>query len=354
MQILFVGNGNYKHKGSGYYNPERKIVNGLIRNGHNVYFFSDRDVARSSNIFGSSKTGKKQCNKDFITTCKNFAPDMILMCFADIITRETILTVRQILPNVKIAQFNVDPIFRDHNTNMLNSKLDLVDATFITTAGRALSKFHNDKGPVCFVPNASDSSIEWPKCFENDNQENDIFWAQRPSKHHSDSNPRIAIPSYLEQSGKVKIDYYGMNGKPALMSANYYKAINNCKMGLNLSVDKEYENSPISSDEERYLYSSDRIAHYVGSGLLTLCLRGNKIEEMFEEDKEMVFFDRKEELLEKVLYYKANPKKRMEIAYNGWKKQHEKYNEKLVANFITDVTMTRQLSQDYAWPTEFY
>ncbi len=36
MQILYVGNGNYNHRGARYYGPGLKIFNGLIRNGHNV------------------------------------------------------------------------------------------------------------------------------------------------------------------------------------------------------------------------------------------------------------------------------------------------------------------------------
>jgi len=58
MQILLVANGNYKHLGARYYEPQKKLYNGLVRNGHNVYFFSDRDDRQKRIVwkgFGTKK-----------------------------------------------------------------------------------------------------------------------------------------------------------------------------------------------------------------------------------------------------------------------------------------------------------
>ena len=66
------------------------------------------------------------------------------------------------------------------------------------------------------MPNPVDLSIEWPRCFEHSDQANDVFWALRAEKGTYPGYPRIELPLYLEKSGKVKIDYHGMNGKPAV------------------------------------------------------------------------------------------------------------------------------------------
>jgi len=161
---------------------------------------------------------------------------------------------------------------------------------------------------------------------------------------------------YLEKSGKVNIDYYGMNGKPELWNAVYYQAIENAKMGLNIShthlgTDFVHEKT---REEELYLYSSDRISHYMGSGLLILSTRDNKLEELFAEDREIVFFSSKEELLEKIMYFKDHDSERREIAGRGWEKSYASYNARLVAKYIVETTFGMPLSEDYAWPTQTY
>ena len=358
MHILFVADGNLKQRGARYHFTYRRLVNGFIRNGHNVYFMSDTDTARYGNIFRSSKLGWRYCNNVFIDTCNNFRPDLIVLGHADTIQSESLRKVKSFLPEVKIVQYNVDPLFSRHNVNMLKSNLSDMDATFVTTAGSILKRISHSNGVISYIPNPIDSSIEYPRCHERSDQKYDVFWSMRKIEkaRKREENPRVEFPLFLEKSEKVKIDYYGMNGKPELWNADYYQAIENAKMGLNLShsylgSDTVHNNT---TGDELYLYSSDRISHYMGSGLLTLSTRENKLEELFEEDKEMAFFSSKEELLEKVIYYKNNDNERREIAKRGWEKSHNCFNERLVAKYMLEVAFRLPLSEDYAWPTETY
>lgn len=352
MRILLVGNGNQKHRGGRYYDHAMKLYNGLVRNEHNVFFMSDRDIARSSTPFGVKAFGEKFCNQYFLDVCKNFQPEFILLVHADIITAESLAEAKKML-GVKIAQFNVDPIFRDHNMAMIRNKLDVVDATFITTAGAELKRFSNKNGFVAFTPNPVDSSIEWPKCYENAESAHDVFWALRPTKTVNLNDPRIGYPLFIEQSGKVDIKYYGMNGAPTLMNAEYYKRIAECKMGLNISVVGEIGGVDYARKEELYLYSSDRIAQYMGSGLLVFTTRDNSLEEVFAENQEAVFFDSKEELLDKIIYYKNNDDLRKKIATAGYEKSHKYLNEKLTTQYILESTLGLPLS-NYIWPVDKY
>ena len=354
MRILHVGNGNYKHDGEKFYDVGRKLNNGLIREGHNVYFFSDRDTARASNIFSSSRLSSGKCNDQFVKICENFQPELILLGHADIIKAESLKNVRDIIPDVKIAQFNVDIIFAPVNIASIKSKLDVVDTTFITTAGEALKKFSSEKGKVRFMPNPVDISMESIKCHEKDDQENDVFWALRATKGSFEGDPRIEYPLYLESSNELNVDYHGMNGKGELFGNDYYKAIANNKMGLNISVNRVNGDYPLADDAHIYIYSSDRISHYMGCGLLTFAAKRNRLDKMFVEDKEIVLFDSKEELLEKVLYYKKNDKARKEVAKNGYEKYHAEFNERLIARYIIESTFEQNYSYEYQWPTEAY
>jgi len=92
----------------------------------------------------------------------------------------------------------------------------------------------------------------------------------------------------------------------------------------------------------------------MGSGLLTLSTRDNKLDELFEEDREMVFFSSKEELLEKIMYYKQHDTERKAVARQGWEKYHNCFNERIVAKYMLEVAFRLPLSEEYAWPTETY
>lgn len=354
MQILYVGNGNLKHRGARYYDVGRKLVNGFTRLGHNVYAFSDRDTARAESILGSRKLGVKKCNVVFLQTCAQLQPDLIVLGHADIISHDSLVAARKMLPHVKIAQFNVDIVFLPHNVQMIQSKLDVVDSTFVTTAGDVLKRFSSPHGVACYMPNPVDASIESPRCFEHSDQPHDVFWAMRAGKVIRAGDRRVEYPLFLEKSGRVNIDYHGMAGKKGLFGAAYYKRIAQAKMGLNISSVDTRESEQSASDAELYLYSSDRLSHYMGSGLLTFATRDHKLEDLFEEDKELIFISSAEELLDKVLYYKKHDDARKRIAHAGWEKSHQRYNATIVAQYILDVTFGTEFTHSYAWPTERY
>ncbi len=354
MKILFVGNRNLKHCGARYYDSGTKIINGLIREGHNVYVMCDRDIARNHKILGIKSFGVKYCNEFFLKTCINFKPDMVLFHHADLITIETIKEAKSVLTHAKFAQFNVDIIFSPHNIENIKSKLPYLDASFHTTAGKALKVFSGYRAIISYIPNPVDSSIDTPKCHESSNQEYDIFWAMRVGKRTFKGDKRLEYPLFLEKNESVKIDYYGMNGRPLLFNAEYYQKISNCKMGLNISSNKTLDDSEVAKPEDLYLYSSDRISQYMGSGLLTFASRENSLHELFIEDKEIVFFDSKYELLDKIMYYKKNDSERKKIAAAGWQKSHTHFNERIISKYMVETTMQKKYSENYLWPIDKY
>jgi hypothetical protein len=354
MHILLVANGNYKFNGKRYYSVERLVHNGLVRNGHHVYFFSDRDVARASNIIGSSRWGAGRCNDIFLDTCRNFEPDFILFGHADLISMASLKAVRQMLPQVKMAQFNVDPLFRPNNVAAIVAKAPVMDATFVTTAGAVLNRFRGAGGPVTYMPNPIDASVHYPRCFERSDQPYDLFFAARPIASPIEDDPRADIPAFIAASQQIAIDYYGVNGRPQLYGRAHFRHIENARMGLNISSVRESPHDPRGTAEELYLYSSDRIAHYLGSGLLVLTTHDNRLEDLFMENTEMIFFKDKHDLLDKLVYFKSHDAQRQSIARAGWQKAHLHFNERLVAKYMVETTFRLPLSEPYLWPTTCY
>ncbi len=79
-----------------------------------------------------------------------------------------------------------------------------------------------------------------------------------------------------------------------------------------------------------------------------------KLEDLFEEDRELVFFSSDEELLAKVIYYKEHDEERRRIARRGWEKCHKYLNERLVAKYIMEITFEKPFSEEYIWPLDLY
>lgn len=58
MKILHIANFGFNKQGAHFYCTDRKISAGLIENGHFVYDFSFRDMARMGTIFKTKKLGQ--------------------------------------------------------------------------------------------------------------------------------------------------------------------------------------------------------------------------------------------------------------------------------------------------------
>ena len=354
MRILLVGNAQSKLNGAGYYTIEQKLMNGFIRNLHHVTFFADRDVARQATILRSSRVGRKSANKIFYKTACGYQPDLIVFFHSCLIEAETFAAIREKLPNLMIAQICVDILAQPSNIKKIQERAEIADASFITTAGPILKRFVRPDHHVAYIPNPVDASIETGRAFEHSDQFFDVFWAARAHVGEYDNDPRIVVPLHLEKSAVVKIDYHGFNGKPPLFGPSFFRHMANSKMALNINANRLGPGGRASTTQEAYLYNSDRLAQTMGSGLMSISMRTNKLYDMFEEGREMVFADTADEMLDVVCRYKKDDAARRRIAEAGWRRSHEQLNSSVVARFIEEVTFRRPLSQTYGWPSKIW
>ena len=101
---IHASNFGRKAKGAFQHGVKHKITNGLIRNGHAVSNFSDRDVARASTLLGHLPTGAKAVNRAFLDFCLAVGPELVVLGHADLITAETLLRIRDQFPDLRIIQ----------------------------------------------------------------------------------------------------------------------------------------------------------------------------------------------------------------------------------------------------------
>tara|TARA_Y100000389_G_scaffold28891_1_gene24658 strand:+ start:1205 stop:3337 length:2133 start_codon:yes stop_codon:yes gene_type:complete len=345
LRILHVTNFNERLDGRLFFNTGRRINNGFIRLGHSVLGFSDRDIQKYYKSIGDFK-GSNILNDKLKKTCYNYKPDLIVTGHADLISRNQIQELKEDNPNTKFAQWFLDPLNKygpdfERNKSRIVDKIDLMDATFITTCPSALS-FLKKKYNSFYIPNPSDDSFEILNNYEKSCSV-DIFFALSHGVHRGKLkagkiDDRITFLNKLQSmTPDVKFDIYGINNVQPIWADHYFKTISNCKMGLNLS----------RGNAIKY-YSSDRITQIVGNGLVCLIDEKTQYNNFFNKN-EMIFYNNVSDLSEKVLKISRDEKLRKKIARNGKIKYMKYFNSNKVAQFIIEKSLNVNNRNKYFW-----
>ena len=344
LRILHVTNFNERLDGRLFFNTGRRINNGFIRLGHSVLGFSDRDIQKYYKSISDFK-GSKILNDKLKKTCYNYKPDLVVIGHADLISRSQVEELKEENPNTKFCQWFLDPLNKkgpdfERNKKRILDKIDLMDASFMTTSPNAL-KFLPEKRNY-FIPNPSDHSFETLNNF-NKSCSVDVFFALSHGVHRGilksgKIDDRVIFLKNLQKlSADIKFDIYGIDKVQPIWADHYFKTIANAKMGLNLS-----------RGEAIKYYSSDRITQIVGNGLVCLIDEKTKYRDYFNNN-EMVFYNNENDLSEKILRISRDEKLRRSIARKGKQKYMRYFNSNKVAKFIIEKTLEIKSNEKYFW-----
>lgn len=343
LTIVHVGNFPTGLRPSWHYSIQVKLSNGLIRLGHLVLNFCDRDVARARSWFKNRKFGRGAVNAALIECCTHHRPDLLLLGHADMINAQTLAIIRERLPHIRIGQWNADPLFEPDNVVRIRSKLDVVDTTFMTTAGPPLAAMREGGHAMSFIPNPADPSVERGRADLAHNTTYDLFYAC--------GNPRAPLRTicgtpwdmehFITRLAKhqpdLRMKLAGLHGAPHLTSAAYIESVASSAIGLN-----------VSRRADHFLYSSDRIAQLSGNGCLVATERSTGYGTYFGED-EMLFFSSIEELEEKLARLTSDPQLRMRMAQAGRAQYFARFNERAVAAHMVAVLTQQRPPEDMPW-----
>ena len=261
----------------------KKFTNGFIRNGHDVLEISDRDYVRGGNSL--FKNYNKDKFQDYlIKTFRNYNPNFIFFGHTKNIEIDTIKEFRSINDNIIISQWNEDPVMKSlkysqKNINNILQYSNFVDHNFITTDPSILNKQKiNIKNPhFFFVP--VDKNIECLDVYSQ-NPIKDLFYAMSHGvnrailkKGKSDSRIHF-LDNLIKKLKGINYDFYGFKDKEPIWGNDFYKALSNSKMGLNLSrgLPTKY-------------YTSNRIASLMGNGLLTFVDKKTELSHFFNKNE---------------------------------------------------------------------
>jgi glycosyltransferase involved in cell wall biosynthesis len=345
LRILHVTNFNERLDGRLFFNTGRRINNGFVRLGHSVLGFSDRDIVKYYKSY-KDFTGSSTLNEKLKLTCYNYKPDMLVLGHCDLINAQQLGQLRSDYPNMRIAQWFLDPLNKngpdfERNKKRILDKSEFVDTNFITTSPDAL-KFLPSFVNNFFIPNPTDPSFETLDNFKKPCNI-DVFFALSHGVHRGvlksgkGDNRSYFINQLKEKTPNVKFDLYGLDKKQPVWADHYFKVISNAKMGLNLSRGK-----PIK------YYSSDRITQIIGNGLVCLLDEATHYRDFFN-DNEIVFYKNINQLSEKILKISNDDKLRRKIAENGKKKYMKFFNSNLIASYIVNKTLDINDKNKYLW-----
>jgi hypothetical protein len=343
LTIVHVGQFPFGLRAGFHHGVAVKLSNGLIRNGHLVLNFSDRDIARARSLLGNRKLGRRPANAALLAFCRHHRPDVLLLGHADVIAAETIAAVREALPAIRIAQWNVDPLFEPDNIRRIGGKLAVVDATFVSTAGAPMRALRAGGRRVAFMANPVDFSIERGRSDLADRLDHDLFYAcghpSRPLRTicGKDWDMDDFARALLARLPGLDPVLGGLLGRPHLTGGGYQAALESCVLGLN-----------VSRRPDHFLYSSDRMAQLAGNGLVVLVERATGFGEVFSES-EMGFFSTFDELAETIAALIADPTRRRAIAGAGRARYHALFNERAVAARLLDVLLDDADPDAEAW-----
>jgi len=332
-----VGYAQMRRWGAMRVSTEYKLWNGLIRNGHNVLHFSDRDMAAFLAPFGLRDLGVGRMNRRLIETAENFRPDMILLGHCDLVSNDTLAAIRRKLPDIRIAYRNVDPLFVPKNVDAIHRRTDTVDAIFITTGGKKLDPFRGKRASIHYMPNPCDPAVETLDNSRRDDLPVDLFFCGNSDEH----TERTKTVEFLKEAldGKLVFRTPGYFGEPNVWGADYDALLSQSKMGLNLNRQEDYH------------YSSARLAQLMGNGILAFIDRTGHLDELIPEDC-AAYYDDHEDLLRQIRHFAGDDSSRRSVAAEGRRLYTTRFSAENISRYIIEKTFHSATSGEHSWHGE--
>lgn len=339
LRVVHAANYQLDKDGDRFFNPDHKLHQGMVQNGCYVYPFSINDRARMASPLCSKTGGKKSANRALVQTCKNLEPDVLILGHGQYITRETLESVREAVPEIRIGFWYVDHLWSPKAIEHIHNRADLFDAIGCTSGGHLLGQFARPGCPAAFLPNPVEASIERDRAFENREPEYDLVFVGRAD---AGSERGEMLQFLIEQLSDLRLGFFGCLGRPAVFGRRKDQILASGRMAFNFNQRNDVE-----------LYSSDRIAQLTGNGLCTFIQNGNGFEQLYGDD-EVVFFDDREHLVARILELAKDDAAVRRIAKNGWQKAHQVYSAQKCSEFLLNLTMRRSGWQTVPWAKHVY
>ncbi len=337
-KILHISNFNEKNNQRLFnISIATKLTNGLIRNNCDVINFSYRNYL-SQKVFPN-------LDKDILDISNNYKPDLILLGHNNILKNDTLEQIKN--KKTKIALWYEDHVVNygpnwQKNLELIEKNHSLIDNYYITTHPSEI-KTKIKKNKINFLPIPVDENIENLKIYNHKHRYKDLFFALSHGvnfgglRNNANDEREVFLKNLLSKGHGINFHILGINNDKPKWNYDFYKEMILCKMSLNLSRGKPLKYA-----------SSNRIASYVGNGILTFINEKVKFQELFSND-EMVFYKNEDDLINKINELKNDILKINKISKKGREKYFKIFNNKIIADSIISKTFGNSPKYKYAW-----
>ena len=341
-RILLVANFGRRRRQAVFYNVECKLQAGLVRNGHHVLTFSERDVSKESSPMQMSARlgGRRRMCRNLLETAAHYRPHVVILGHVDLLDQETLHALRRLSGAARIAQFNVDSLYNTGAMRHFARRLPWVDLSFITTGDISGAPWAGDaRSPVHYLPNPVDASIDTGRVDEVP-REKLAFDGQFFGNEHGNREEQLNdLRTRLPQEYRLNCGG-GLFGTPTLRSVEYLEAIQSAASTPNLAQD---DRLPV-----QFLYASDRIAQILGNGVLAFTASGASLRTIYDDG--VVECGSREELGAAMMRLWKDDTERRRLAGRGWRIAHERTACDRVARYMVETCLGERLSEVYGWP----
>ncbi|MEW5424700.1 glycosyltransferase [Amorphus sp. 3PC139-8] len=344
LRILVFANFDRRRRQTFYYNVEQKLYRGLIRLGHLVLGFSDRDTARELAPLPGKRWGVGRMHKRFLETVTHFRPHVVLMGHADLTGPEVFAAIRERAPGVRIARFCVDdPQVNKAAVASFARQAALADMGFITSAGSdALAEIVERPGSISYLPATMvDPAVETGRVFEV--RAADLAWdgVFLGTGRLGRAAQLDYLKSHLPEGFRFEIGGRAATGVQ-LRSLEFYETLAKGAMSPCLPIDDRVPSL-------RY-YASDRIGQLLGIGSATFTHAPAQFEDLLEDGA--ITFQGREDLAEAMARLWRDDAERRRRAEIGWRLARERTPNWRVARYLLEALFADGYSEFYEWPTE--
>jgi len=298
------------------------IRDALNKMGHNAIMFDWVQYFNSKycpQLFNSVKNKvflkiiELKLNRDLIRVVENHKFDLFIVMRGDHIFPETLKFIKTKIS--KIVNWNTDDLFNDLNSSsLIRNSIEFYDIHF--SPRKSLKNEYLNKGAKAFeylnwyyrygldYKNVSNSG----RRYLHDSTFIGSWSARREMFISELINENVSIYGWGWNKKVNTSKYKNWNFSPSISIVQMHKEFYCSKININLLTIENRDSTNLRNFE------------IPASGGFQLAERSDEILEIFEEDKEIVCFSSKEELMDKYLFYIKNDSLRENIAAAGTNK----------------------------------
>jgi len=253
-------------------------------------------------------------NKEILRKVELCSPDIVWIDQGKYLKPDTLRRIKKKSNAVLVHHSTDDVLNNRHSFKYYFQSLDLYDFHFTSNIYNVKELAEMTQAKVIFNDNGYDGDLHKPVIVnKSDSQRmsSDILFVG-----HWEENTQLFVNELIRENISIRVHGYGWNNNSSYFQLSnfvsegvwgeeYVKWLNSAKIGLG-----------IVSKWNRSLTTS-RIFEIPANGTMLLAERNEAIEKIYKEDHEAVYFDTKEEMVQKAKYYLLNNDEREEIAKNG-------------------------------------